>query len=311
MKKIEVKGHSGCDVCIEKSTETFHNNELIITKSTNDKKYIPRLKAQIDKQKSMRDKILYKYDNYINIPSIISEANSELSYKASMEYMYGNNFISFFENSTKKEINDFITKICDYVDFEISNCESIYMGGIIMYEKWQSVKANIEFLFFNNYTDEDIKENIQNIIDFCDKVFKEDNRFDNMPIGMCHGDLTFSNIIFTNDGSYGLIDFLDSFIETPLMDIVKLRQDSSYNWSTLMYDNNNYDKVRYDIIRKYIDKRIHEHFYGYSFYTDYYDMFQLMNFLRVLQYAKDDEVTKYLIKTINSIIDNYNFKEDE
>ncbi len=34
-----------------------------------------------------------------------------------------------------------------------------------------------------------------------------------------------------------MIDFLDSFIETPLMDIVKLRQDTKYNWSYLLVND--------------------------------------------------------------------------
>ena len=48
-----------------------------------------------------------------------------------------------------------------------------------------------------------------------------------IPVGTCHGDLTFSNILF-NGNNYYLIDFLDSFIESPLLDIVKLRQDTAW-----------------------------------------------------------------------------------
>ncbi len=63
-----------------------------------------------------------------------------------------------------------------------------------------------------------------------------------MPVGICHGDLTFSNMLF-NGNNYYLIDFLDSFVESPLLDIVKLRQDSAYLWSQLMYIHD-YDKIR-------------------------------------------------------------------
>ena len=36
-----------------------------------------------------------------------------------------------------------------------------------------------------------------------------------IPVGVCHGDLTFSNILM-KDNKIILIDFLDSYLETPL-----------------------------------------------------------------------------------------------
>ena len=50
------------------------------------------------------------------------------------------------------------------------------------------------------------------------------------PDGYCHGDLTFENIIINNNGIY-LIDFLDSFVECPIIDESKLLQDSFCYWS--------------------------------------------------------------------------------
>ena len=52
-----------------------------------------------------------------------------------------------------------------------------------------------------------------------------------LPLGPCHGDLTFSNIIVSPTGSLNLIDFLPSFIESPIWDIVKIYQDLKYGWS--------------------------------------------------------------------------------
>lgn len=126
-----------------------------------------------------------------------------------------------------------------------------------------------------------------------------------LPVGMCHGDLTFSNILF-NGNNYYLIDFLDSFIESPLLDIVKIRQDTSYLWSTLMY-NKPFDKVRLSIISEKIDVAIDEYFSGrYQWYRDYYMPLQLMNFLRILQYGHDDKVISYLKKVISSQLDFIN-----
>jgi hypothetical protein len=51
------------------------------------------------------------------------------------------------------------------------------------------------------------------------------------PIGSCHGDLTLSNVILDQVSGVTLIDFLDTFLETPLQDVAKLKQDFVYGWS--------------------------------------------------------------------------------
>lgn len=51
------------------------------------------------------------------------------------------------------------------------------------------------------------------------------------PIGSCHGDLTLSNVILDPVAGVTLIDFLDTYLETPLQDVAKLKQDFVYGWS--------------------------------------------------------------------------------
>lgn len=124
-----------------------------------------------------------------------------------------------------------------------------------------------------------------------------------LPVGICHGDLTFSNVLF-NGNNYYLIDFLDSFIESPLLDIVKIRQDSAHLWSQLMYTKP-YDKLRLQIICEKIDKEIDCYFGQYKWYCEYYNIFQLMNMLRILQYAKENKVVKYLKKEIKELLHEF------
>ena len=50
-------------------------------------------------------------------------------------------------------------------------------------------------------------------------------------VGFCHGDLTFSNLLVNaKSRRIALFDFLDSFVESPLQDLAKLRQDTAYFW---------------------------------------------------------------------------------
>ncbi len=52
-----------------------------------------------------------------------------------------------------------------------------------------------------------------------------------VPIGPCHGDLTLSNVIFNPVDGVVLIDFLQTFLESPLQDLAKIRQDYEFGWS--------------------------------------------------------------------------------
>lgn len=293
MKKIEVEGHSGCYIDIKKE-----NDMLVIDKYTKSNKYISRLKAQFNKQKKASKTNVTKG---IIVPKIIKTDESwPGEYHGIMEYVYGKNFVQFFEYADKMTIDKFITTICEFIrnEIESSTCEIEYETDEL-YKKWESVKKNMINIYKN---DSPHYSSIMKIIKQCDEIFKPNMKFENFYVNNCHGDLTFSNIIF-RDNEYALIDFLDSFIESPIMDIVKLRQDTKYKWSTLMYNSKDYDKTRYDMICKYIDEQIDNNFKKYSFYNDAYHIFQLMNFLRIIQYAKKDEVTIYLIDTINNILD--------
>lgn len=52
-----------------------------------------------------------------------------------------------------------------------------------------------------------------------------------MPVGSCHGDLTLSNLILSPSNTLYLIDFLPTFLESPLQDAAKIKQDLYYGWS--------------------------------------------------------------------------------
>lgn len=286
--RLEVKGHSGCSIEVLRE-----NNKLYIVKSTHDKKYFKRLRLQIQKQKdAYKD---YNKVNHIRIPKIIKEIDTDDSVSMQMDYIYSKNFIDFFETATLSDIQNLKKFLRNFIDNEVNDSVDTSVSKDIVINKWKSVKSNIE----NN---KNICENskVKKLTTECDKIFMNIKNDFTMPCGKCHGDLTFSNILFNGNDFY-LIDFLDSFIESPLLDMVKIRQDTAYSWSTLMY-NKNYDALRLKIIYENIDTELNEFFNKYDCYKKYYKIFQLMNFVRILQYAHEDKVITYLINTINSIL---------
>lgn len=286
--KIEVKGHSGCQIDI-----VNRNNRLEICKSTSDRKYISRLIMQAEKQ-AVGGTNMY-LSQHIRVPEIYSIEKTENYVAIHMEYVYSKNYISYFEDSGMNDIKNFISAMKSFVDVEISNSpvQTVPTSRII---------NKLDDVIDKCRSNEKLKGDtaIQDILYKSKMAFQCLSEDIELPIGRCHGDLTFSNILFTGHDYY-LIDFLDSFIESPLLDLVKIRQDSKYGWSRLMYSGQT-DNVRLSIISNKIDEEINSYYSDYTWYAKYYDLFQLMNFLRILQYAKEEKVIDYLKKVISSML---------
>ena len=55
--------------------------------------------------------------------------------------------------------------------------------------------------------------------------------FSNVPLSYCCGDLTLENIMLDDNKQIYLIDFLDSFYDSWMIDVAKLLQDLELHWS--------------------------------------------------------------------------------
>lgn len=284
--EIEIRGHSGCQIDIVNGGDS-----LFINKSTRDKNYIPRLYKQALKQCNA-SKIAYQH---IRVPKIygIERMGEYLNIK--MEYIYSKNYVDYFEDAGFDQISYFIKALKIFIDSEIENSKMTPINKNVVINKYNDVCDKVAK---NDFISKDT--DIKIILEKSSIVFNELDEEINIPVGQCHGDLTFSNILF-NGNNYYLIDFLDSFLESPLLDLVKIRQDSNYGWSQLMYGHD-FDSVRMRIISDKIDKEIDIYYSNYDWYNKYYSTFQLMNFLRVIQYAKEERTVAFLKNVLNSIL---------
>ncbi len=288
MMEIEVKGHSGCSIDIVRE-----DNDLFIYKSSRDKKYLSRLILQAEKQQ----KASMEEYQHVRIPQIFNIEQDPEHVSVKMEYVYSRNFIEYFETAGFEQIKYFIDALILFIEKELKGSAIQSLPTSVTMEKFLNVeqKINSNLLLKD---DLDIREILQKSKEGIDALCNQPTI--NIPVGICHGDLTFSNILF-NGNNYYLIDFLDSFIESPLMDIVKIRQDSFHLWSQLMYVKP-YDKLRLKIICEKIDHEIDRYFSKYDWYQRYYKDYQLLNLLRILQYAKDSKVVDYLKAEIYRIL---------
>lgn len=285
--EIEVKGHSGCQIDV-----VSEESGIYVYKSTADPKYLRRLALQAKKQRAAAE------DEYqhIRVPQIFELQENADTTIIKMQYVYSKNFIEFFEQAGFEQVDYLIGALKYFVEHEISKCELQKVAPKIFQDKFAEIKGKCltNPLYEGN-------EVILSILNRSEQVFNSLPEL-TMPIGICHGDLTFSNILF-NGNNYYLIDFLDSFIETPLQDIVKIRQDTQFRWSQLMYTKP-YDVTRLRIVCDKIDHEIHQYFTRkYQWYSDNYSVVQLMNILRILPYAKEEKVVQYLVDVLNQLLD--------
>ena len=287
MMELEVKGHSGCKIEVVRE-----DNELFVYKSTKDLHYLDRLQLQAKKQQEAEQLEL----QHIRIPKIFNVYKDNYSVTIKMEYVYSKNFIGYFEYAGFEQISYFIKALCLFLNYEINNSPLLMVNGDIVKRKFDDV--------YQKTINNEALKNDEEIINVMNQSAIHFANVKDMllPVGKCHGDLTFSNILF-NGNNYYLIDFLDSFIESPLLDIVKIRQDSAYLWSRLMFEGN-YDEIRLKIVADKIDKEIVQYASQYEWFN-YYPLFQLMNFLRVLQYAHEEKVIVYLKRIIKQLLHEF------
>lgn len=284
--EIEVKGHSGCqiDVINEK-------DGVFVYKSTADSKYLNRLALQAVKQQKA-GAVEYQH---IRVPRIYGVKQTDTQTIVKMQYVYSKNFIEFFEQAGFEQVEYLVGALKYFVEYEIGKSKLQTVSASVFQIKFSDIYKKVELnpLFVNN-------KDIKSILEKCKEVFSNMKDM-NIPVGICHGDLTFSNILF-NGNNYYLIDFLDSFIETPLQDIVKIRQDTAYRWSQLMYTKP-YDALRLKIICDKIDSEIDGYFRDkYDWYRANYHVLQLMNILRILPYAHEEKVCEYLKNILKSLL---------
>lgn len=278
----KIKGNSGCDLNI------IEDNKTLRIIKTCKESYLERLRKQYKKQNDEYN-YLIKNKMFIKVPDIKWENES-----MNMSYIYGKSFIDFFERSDIDDIKNITNEIIAYIENEINRSSIELVNKSILIDKVNSTFENAKN---NDFYEEPDAELFNKAIDYLTYTIR--GLEIELPIGQCHGDLTFSNMIFNNSGIW-IIDFLDSFIETPLQDIVKLRQDTLYKWSTNMVENS-YNKVRVNTVFKYIDNKITNYFKCYDWFVSYYNILQYINILRILPYTKTKEVHDFLVKILNKI----------
>lgn len=245
-------GLSGCKL------ELIENN--LLRKFSSSINYNSRLSKQIDKQNLFSKFILKNIDT----PKIINTCYNDLYY-FDMEYIRGLSFYDYFLTADISDIKFVIETLFKYFDFLSLNYRTI----------------NVQSKLLDKLSDLEKKTLYPKYLKFL-KNYIENNKII-VPKTFCHGDLTFNNIIFHKNRLF-LIDFLDSYIDSFLCDLVKLKQDLYYFWSLEVQEKTD---MRVKQIYSYIWKCLYIKYFKYI-QTPEFEILDAINSLRIEPYLTNN-----------------------
>ena len=264
-----IEGHSGCKISVCDGS---------IKKTTQGTNYPEnRLVLQIKKQKFFNSCSINKN---IIVPKILRE-DFDNGYSVFMEYFPFSNIIQYLHRAGKSDLDFLFKNICKFIDFCLSKCSYTKLDPEIIISKFDSIAKPHPFSLRNKlrtYLNEEVI----------------------IPTGLCHGDLTLSNILLKQDlYQIVLIDFLDSFVESPIVDIAKIRQDTKHGWSSFIYTEK-HDKIKTKLSLQYLDEKLVNYFSNFEFFK-HYKLFQFMNLLRILPYARQEKKYNFILEQLCSL----------
>lgn len=263
----EIEGKSGCEVEI-----TLNNLVPSLRKSSFSIEYNSRLEKQIQKQKKFKD-----YHS-ISAPNIKNIYLHNSLFVAEMEYINGALFHNFFLDANLSILNTKISELVNFLKYEINESKEVKVPILQILTKLKSLR--------NSYKNNNLFQPFRRYFEFLDNIPNS-----GFLSGEYHGDLTLSNIIFARKKIY-LIDFLDSFIDNPIQDIVKLRQDTKFHYSLYLLNlkqRNSTAFVRIMQVLNYFDDILKQSFQNGIYYQYWYKYLEVFNLMRIIPYLKKEE----------------------
>lgn len=259
-------GKSGC------SLKTTQDGK--IRKFSGSTSYNQRLRAQASKQSSFPSD---KYQN-LNTPEVFNLYEGSI-FSFDMQYIPGSTFVDFFSTSSVDSLINTSDILINFININLKESKIIKINEqVIEKVKFLSEKSKYS--------------------DFCSRLVKYIEITNlQVPNSYCHGDLTLNNMLFVDSRIY-LIDFLDSFIDSPIIDLVKLKQDLVYSWSQ---DLQKIQKTRMIAAFKFLWCKIENSFKDLTC-SKTFQVMEVVNFLRIEPYVTSEVESKLLDKIIKGLV---------
>jgi serine/threonine protein kinase len=274
-------GNSGCMI------EPILNNQLVV-KTTANGYPADRLFASANKQEAFR---LYGTTQVLKTPKVHGTFYRDNESSVVMEFVKGCDVIEFLGKATDEQVVAVIDALMGLLAREMM-CDEVDVDPGVFVHKFNEVIENVQCV------------GIKDTLSFFWEKFKPHDPV-KIRLGTCHGDLTLENMIFDVENNHiYLIDFLHTYLESPLQDIVKLRQDTAHYWCIFRYEKIHGYKQTTDLFAKIlpklglIDKAVRPKIES----KEVYRLLQFMNLIRILPYAKDIDTIDYIFENIEKIV---------
>lgn len=276
----QLSGHSGCIVNLVKK----NNTDIYVSKQSGDINYNFRLKKQCKKQDNFVSK------SNVKAPKVLNCGYKENLFYFNMEFVQGKTMAEYTNDIKINEITDFMK--CLFKSLYWSDNKIDKKADVIFRKKVLSLEKNLSELDFLKDT-----FNMLKAFDWS-KVYKSP----------CHGDLTLENILVTQDKTLYLIDFLDSFYNSWMIDIAKLLQDLELKWSfrhTVISSNR---ALRLQVAKETLIEEILNTENGKEKLNTIYHIL-LLNVIRIYPYTKDEKTFNYLNNAVELLMKKMNHSE--
>lgn len=285
--EIKVEGKSGCPISIAQTPHGY-----IIIKQAKDADYAPRLVKQAEKQNAFF--IKSTLESRFITPEILAINTDNNNCIIKMRFVNAESYSAYLTKQRKENLDNLISEFVTYFSSNFEQSTTLYPNEnhVIFYDKAIELEGKLTKI---KHLDTTFTKRLAAYLL---------NNIPNHPIalGPCHGDFTLSNMLFANNNKIYLIDFLDSFIESPIIDYIKLRQDSKYHWSPFI-EEEHINNVRLLQTLSYIDVQITTKIETkFPMIKNWESYLTTMNFARILPYVNSVPEFAYLTKNINTLL---------
>ena len=329
---ITVQGYSGCGIIVrprdaqDPAEAGCHN---VVEKSSPEPSYDVRLVKQIDKQENHAAALAAagvspqgddnkKRTPQIVIPRVLFRRErpnhaGQPSLVVGMTFEHHVDCVGFLSSASPDKVHVFVDALMQLLQRHVAASPV----GVVPTAVISNKMADILRVCKNNSKLGPIVEELVPMIEQLKGWIDASPEGHAMPLGVCHGDLTLSNVLIQHGPSAAgsksggpcdaedmkivLIDFLDSFVETPVADLVKLCKDLVYGWTIRSMVA--HQALRVDLTRIYMAYGVAydallKLFSGHDWFKRYFRFFFVVNQLRVLQYCKSDDDRAYLFDSV-------------
>lgn len=281
---LKLEGRSGCKL------EVLSNDGIpFVRKYSKDEAYNKRLLLQAQKQHVFSQAKLYEG---FTAPQILSRSDeNERNTWFDMQYIHGQKYSEFLERASIIDIKLLANRFIAYFkqQFEFATVENVDKNLFI--DKAEAIKV---LLVNRSDLDHDLLHKVF--------YFLKQIPADSIPIFPCHGDFTLSNMLFDKTQIY-LVDFLDSFVESPIIDLVKLRQDTFFYWSLSIEKNMSEARSSKVVqILRHLDQEIVDVFRNNVFFIEWYRYLQVFNLIRILPYVHQATEIQFVQRGVSLVL---------